>query len=59
MAVRMADECDRNWKEFNGPGEVDEWKSPWVDVLNDKKSREAYRSIEECVSYTDFVQRYK
>ncbi|MBL7981171.1 MAG: hypothetical protein JNL52_05110 [Flavobacteriales bacterium] len=57
MACRMLVECDRNWRSFSGQPDTDE--SPWVDLLKDKKSREAYRAIEECVSYSVFVQRFK
>jgi hypothetical protein len=57
MACRMLVECDRNWRSFNGQQDPDE--SPWVAKLKDKKSREAYRGIEECVSYADYVKRFR
>ena len=59
MAVRMAGECERNWLDYAGEGGLDEWENPWEARLTDRKSREAYRAIEECVSYQDFVKRFR
>jgi hypothetical protein len=59
MAVRMAGECERNWLDYSGEGGLDEWENPWKDELRDKKSQAAYRDIEECRSYADFVRRFR
>jgi hypothetical protein len=59
MAVRMAGECERNWLDYAGEGGLDEWENPWTEELTDSRSREAYRAIEECVSYQDFVKRFR
>lgn len=59
MAVRMAGECERNWLDYAGEGGLDEWENPWEARLTDRKSREAYRAIEECISYLDFVKRFR
>lgn len=59
LAVRMAGECERNWLDYAGEGGLDEWENPWAERLTDRKSREAYRAIEECISYSDYVRRYK
>ncbi|MEZ4755319.1 MAG: hypothetical protein R2817_00665 [Flavobacteriales bacterium] len=59
LAVRMAGECERNWLDYAGEGGLDEWQNPWAEQLTDGKSREAYRRIEECISYSDYVRRYK
>jgi len=59
MAVRMAGECERNWLDYSGEGGLDEWENPWKEKLRDTKSQEAYRDIEECRSYADFVRRFR
>jgi hypothetical protein len=59
MAVRMAGECEWNWLAYAGEGGLDEWENPWKEQLRDKKSQEAFRDIEECRSYTDFVRRFR
>lgn len=38
---------------------MDEWENPWKEQLRDKKSQAAYRDIEECRSYADFVKRFR
>ena len=59
MAVRMAGECERNWLDYAGEGGLDEWENPWAEQLTDRRSIEAYRAIEECVSYQDYVRRFR
>jgi hypothetical protein len=59
MAVRMAGECEWNWLAYAGEGGLDEWENPWKEQLRDKKSQAAYRDIEECRSYADFVRRFR
>jgi hypothetical protein len=59
MAVRMAGECERNWLDYAGEGGLDEWENPWKEQLTDAKSQAAYRDIEECRSYSDFVRRFR
>jgi hypothetical protein len=59
MAVRMAGECEWNWLAYAGEGGLDEWENPWKEQLRDKKSQAAYRDIEECRSYADFVKRFR
>jgi hypothetical protein len=59
MAVRMAGECEWNWLAYAGEGGLDEWENPWKEELWDKKSQAAYRDIEECRSYADFVRRFR
>jgi hypothetical protein len=59
MAVRMAGECERNWLDYSGEGGLDEWENPHISELKDKKSQVAYRDIEECRSYADFVRRFR
>jgi len=59
MAARMAGECEWNRLAYRGEGGLDEWENPWKDQLTDRKSQAAYRDIEECRSYADFVRRYR
>ncbi len=59
MAVRMAGECAWNWLSYRGEGGLDEWENPHMAELTDKKSRAAYREIEECTGYADFVARFR
>lgn len=59
MACRMADECQRNWWAFSGEGGMDEAMNPFLGQLTDAKSQEAYRAIEDCSGYADFVARFR
>lgn len=59
MAVRMAGECERNWLDYRGEGGLDEWENPHISKLKDRKSQAAYREIEECTGYADFVARFR
>ncbi|MEZ4807792.1 MAG: hypothetical protein R2815_10055 [Flavobacteriales bacterium] len=59
LACRMLGECELNWLSYAGEGGLDDWENPWKEQLTDARSREAYRSIEECVGYQEFVARYK
>lgn len=59
MACRMADECQRNWWTFSGEGGMDEETNPYIGQLTDVRSQEAYRAIEDCSGYADFVARFR
>jgi hypothetical protein len=58
MAVRMAGECERNWLDYSNDTDHD-WTNPYRSALTDAKSEEAYRDIEECRGYAEFVGRYR
>ena len=59
MAVRMVGECERNWLDYSGEGGLDEWENPHVSTLSDPLSQQAYRDIQECRGYADFVRRFR
>lgn len=59
MACRMAEECERNWRAFTGEGGKDETENPFLAQLTSRKSQEAYRAIEDCSGYADFVARFR
>jgi hypothetical protein len=59
MAVRMAGECEKNWLAYTGQGMPGDRENPHVSKLSDHKSRAAYREIEECTGYADFVARFR
>ena len=59
MACRMAEECDRNWRRFKYGPDAGEGPDTYRAHLTDPRSREAYRAIEECTGYADFVTRFR
>lgn len=59
MACRMAEECERNWWNFTGEGGMDEAGNPYQAKLTSQESQEAYRAIEDCSGYADFVARFR
>ncbi len=59
MACRMALECERNWRAFNGDPDLGAKENPFLAQLNSPQSRQAYRAIEDCSGYADFVARFR
>lgn len=59
MACRMAEECQRNWSDFTGEGDKHVAKGAFQDQLTSRASRKAYRAIEDCSGYADFVARFR
>lgn len=58
MACRMAEECDRNWAAFSGEG-VEDGPSPYRAQLRGSAGQAAYKAIEDCSGYADFVARFR
>lgn len=58
MACRMAEECDRNWAMFTGES-VPEGASPYRAQLSGSAGQAAYKAIEDCSGYADFVARFR
>lgn len=59
MACRMALECERNWRAFNGDPDLGASENPFLAQLNSPQSRQAYRAITDCSGYADFVARFR
>lgn len=59
MACRMAEECQRNWWAFTGEDGGEDAANPFLSQLTDARAQAAYRAIEDCSGYADFVARFR
>jgi len=59
MACLMANQCEYNWGEYMNYDDPLGPEPPYAHWLTDRRSQEAYRAIEECRSYKDFVKRFR
>ncbi|MCC7501335.1 MAG: hypothetical protein IT229_02320, partial [Flavobacteriales bacterium] len=59
LACRMAWECQKNLWSFAGEEGMDEAENPYVEFLDDEKSKENYDAIQDCSGYAAFVARFR